>query len=139
MAFPDSIQEGGNLLNDELITGLNYAWQAWSPSASASGSMTYTSVSYDVVRYRTVGKAVGFELNFTGTTGGTASTELRITPPVTPLDNYVAFPASARDGAWEVGWAYTESGKIVLRNYDGSNWSLGANVGGRIAGIYSIA
>ncbi len=64
-------------------------WFNYTPTYSASGSMTYTSVTTSYAKFNIIGKSVHVVLLATGTTGGTADIALRATPPV-PFDGQVS-------------------------------------------------
>lgn len=130
MAFPDDIVSGGNLIVDELISGLGYDWTDWSGTVAydCSGSMTYTSVSTTFYDYRYIGDdCMQFRVYASGTTGGTASTDIRFTLPVTPANNYENIYAHVADSGRKAGIAYIESSKVIVRKYDSSNWALGSS------------
>jgi hypothetical protein len=55
----------------------------WQPVYTGSGSLTYTSVSTTRAKYKIVGKNLNVWFYAAGTTGGTTSTEIRATLPIT--------------------------------------------------------
>jgi hypothetical protein len=56
-------------------------WMTWVPVYSASGSLTYTSVTSTVARYKICMQRILIELKSSGTLGGSASTDLYATAP----------------------------------------------------------
>lgn len=114
----------------------------WTPSYSASGSMTYTSVSTVFAKYIIFGKILFFELRAAGTTGGTASNTLIATLPV----NKLSPGSSICAGGWnETGnanflaatAALTQTTIYILK-YDRSNFGLGTGRVMAAAGFYEI-
>jgi len=119
-------------------------WTAWTPSYSASGSMTYTSVTTNFARYSLVGKICFIRLQATGTTGGTASTSIIFTAPF--LNNASSgqnfFTTIVTDTTSTTGWsALLSSGSqnVSVLKYDSSNYGLGADRLIRVEGFYEIA
>lgn len=109
-------------------------WFNWTPTLSASGSMTWTSTSLNYAIYRCNGRTLFFQISASGTTGGTASTDLRATWPITPdTTNYGAstwtFAANYRDatsGNTRVGTGIGNGSFIIVRTIDATNYTLGA-------------
>lgn len=123
-------------------------WFTWTPSYSASGSMTFTTVTTNQAKFNIVGKTLYFQISCNGTTGGTASNSLYVTMPVmNAIDSgstSYGFTALSRDGAGYLGGIcgdQTSSSPhgIYIQKYDASNFGLGTNRGGVGAGFYSIA
>lgn len=129
--------------NGETITGEDVAWQTWTPTYSAGGSMTYSSVTSNVARYCTIGSTVMFQLVATGTTGGTASTYVSFTLPVAPAntgDANVSGGCRCGDGGGVAGhYRYDNSDAAVfVFKYDSSNWGLGSGRQIMVQGQYEI-
>ena len=126
-------------------SGYGLTWSTWTPSYSANGAMTFTSVTTDYTKYIQVGKLVIFCLTCHGTVGGTPDTGLIITLPVTPSSNALAYAvnlsanASDAGGATKQAFAYLLApNKAYAFKYDNSNWTAGtATV--RISGFYEAA
>jgi len=121
------------------------AWATWSPSYSASGSMTFTSVTTHIARYCQIEKIVYFQIRAIGTTGGTASNSLFFSLPSTPA---ITTDYSWGGGciAWDTGgniqpgwwcWDYATSKAEV--HVDATNWSLGASTGFIVQGFYEVS
>lgn len=119
----EAIYDGTNWRMTSAIT----LWTSWSPTYSASGSMTYTSVSNNSVKYMQIGRTVFINVDFQGTTGGTASNGILFTLPVTALTATGRGGAVVTDGATAVGGYYflSSTTQITVRKYDASNFGLG--------------
>ena len=125
-------------------------WTDFTPTLSASGSMTISDDTGKIGRYFTVGSVCYVAVRAVFTTGGTASTAIYINPPVTPHADIVsyntAFQFSAR--AFDGGSANVAMGgimdagggsyKLSIHKYDLSNWGLGTTRQIRISGFYPI-
>jgi hypothetical protein len=101
-----------------------------SPQYSASGSMTYTSVSTDEATYKIMGTKCFISYRASGTTGGTASAQLNATLPFTTKSGVnLGYGISVRDITAISGWATIATGtKIVsCAKYDNSDFGLGAS------------
>lgn len=103
----------------------------WTPTYSASGSMTYTSVTkvFAIYNISAFGLLTG-NFKFYGTTGGTASTFIKFTYPVatsTTIEEYstVGF-CSTELNASVAGVIQQEvsTGKLLIRLYNNANYSL---------------
>lgn len=107
-------------------------WQTWTPTITASGSMTVSSVTVQGAIYLRVGPIVYFTLEATFTLGGTASTTVYISPPIT-IDNTAGltttFIAYQYNGStWSAAFGYCSSANVnfqVTPN-GGGNWALGS-------------
>jgi len=113
----------------------------WTPSYSASGAMTFTSVVTNYAKYMYHGKLVWFSIRATGTTGGTASTDIYFTLPVTAAaSNTIAFAGMALDTGSIGCAAYQQSTTLgAVRKYDATNWGLGASRVIVAQGFYEVA
>lgn len=120
-------------------------WVDWTPTYSASGSMTFTSVTKGFAYYKVNGKSCSFHIFAFGTTGGTASNALYASAPFTAFatsDSY-KFPANVRDassGFQVPGLGYTASSGTLLAfsKEDLSNFTLGATRVINGSGTYRI-
>jgi len=117
-------------------------WFFWTPSAySASGSMTFTSVTTDFAMFRVQGETAHVALRATGTTGGTA--HLRVSGEGIPIaanpDATQRWIASALiiDGGTspQGGSGYISGSLFIFTTPSGGNWGLGS--GRMIAGNVS--
>ena len=105
----------------------------WQPVYSASGSMTYTSVTTSVAEYKVSGRDCSFELQAIGTIGGTVSATVLATLPFEGK-NAATQPAQAcwvvADTVAEVSFAYINAStpdQLGCRRTNSSNWVAGAN------------
>jgi hypothetical protein len=137
---------GHNLVGGELVTNvyaylfynntdmilLNHGggWATWTPTYGATGSMTFTSVTTVYAKYQRHGKRVRGIINANGTTGGTASTGLTFTLPVTAANT----DSGGALGHCVIGEAGTVAGFMrwssttvaICERYDQANISLAA-------------
>lgn len=128
--------DGTNL--EALVHG--GGWATWTPTYSAGGSMTYTTVTTLLAQYQRHGSTVHFRAYALGTTGGVASNELRMSLPVTAVGNTSGFGGFVIDGAGVDigGFGYLQSTTTLgARRYDNANFGLGANRGIVLSGTYS--
>jgi len=114
-------------------------WLTFTPTYSASGSMTWTSVTTDYSTYKIQSDLVNYELFALGTTGGTASTELRATLPIgaSPAFNAQRFGGGAVDSVG-ICCLHFISTFLSAARYDGANYGLGANRGITTKIIYRL-
>lgn len=117
-----------NLINRPIYES---RWLTWLPVYSASGGMTYTSVSGSA-RYKTKKDTYTFRLRVSGTTGGTASATLTATAPWIWLGASVCVLSgyTTDGGAAMAAFAFASAGTpdtINQRKSDSSNYGLGAS------------
>lgn len=128
-----------NLINRPIY---ETRWLTYAPTYSASGSMTYTSVTATIANYKFEGRKILLEFKATGTTGGTASTNIKGTLPFTPAQaaNFPAFGAVLiSDGATVFGGAYIDSSNLLnLIKYNNANYSLTAGAVVSTIGFFEI-
>jgi len=111
-------------------------WLTWAPTYSCSGSMTYTSVTSTVAKYKFQGNEGTFWLVCSGTTGGTASNGIFATIPFTPSDtNYAAGNIVVVDGSGTSGQG-TISTNIQAYKYNAANFNLAAGIQVRFMGNF---
>jgi hypothetical protein len=104
-------------------------WLSWAPTYSASGSMTYTSVTTTVATYKIINERTELQIRTSaGTTGGTASTEIRASMPFARASSRENITGCLyRDGGADLlGIAVTVTELRVLKA-DSSNWGLGTS------------
>lgn len=139
MAFADSIRSKtwtasdiATLIEGIFVSGYPLTWTDWSPTYSAGGSMTYTSVSADYANYVEVGKLVIAKFYMSGTTGNVAGTSIRLSLPRTPRSFGSAAQIMSRayiyDGSGMQGIINIPSGGnfASVSKTDGSTYGLGA-------------
>jgi len=133
-----------NGTNWEIID-YNSGWINWTPTYSASGSMTFTSVTTNYAQYRRFGTGydIATRLSASGTTGGTTSNTLI----ASDLTHGIAADQESFNGtlfqtsttACIAFLTSFGSGKnFEIREYDGSNISLGSGRGFIFSGTYVI-
>jgi len=103
-------------------------WFNYTPTYGASGSMTWTSVTANPAKFKINGKSCTVVISASGTTGGTASTVLTVTLPVTPDNTTYRVGGSVDDGVGYPGWFgnYASIGTIYCSRWDNGNFGLGA-------------
>lgn len=130
--------------DDFISDNRSYDWKDWTPSYSAGGSMTYTSVLTNIARYKRFRDYVIFEARALGTTGGVAADNIRFTLPVVGKNittAYNNFTCWIDDGGSSCGFATTNTGDgqtVAVYRYDGAVYGLGASRGFSISGLYEI-
>lgn len=127
------------------FTGIGSNWLFWEPTYAASGSMTYTSVTTNLARYRNTGKEVHFTISATGTVGGTLSNSLSFTLPLPPafnsfLDQTFMAVIQEGGGARSIGYGtvQAEDGTVFVRKDGEGNFSSGTGRDITVTGTYEI-
>lgn len=130
-----------------VISGYKFEENRWfdgaTPTYSASGSLTYTTVTTQKNKFMVQGKTFFFETASSGTTGGVASTDI-----IQSLDGifsdttayvYVG-GAGLFDGADMAGYIIRDNTNNGIRflKYNKANWGLGAARDVRGSGFYGI-
>ena len=102
----------------------------WTPTYTAGGSMTWTSVSGSI-SYVVDGTEVHLYIQTNGTTGGTASTTLSISLPwaTNPAAGGQRSTTIVRDGSFTLGNTSISSSVLTGSRYDAANFGLGGNRG----------
>lgn len=118
-------------------------WIDWEPTIAGSGTMTYTSVSYGLAKYKIVYDTIYIRLQgVTGTTGGTATDYLTFTTPFLGSPNTTdrnsgacqTFDADYSGGSV----SYISGGTFRVKKYDSSTWALAAGKGFYVSHFYGI-
>lgn len=108
--------------------GVGYpGWFNWTPTYSASGSMTYTNVTTSLAIFTISRRILILRLLFSGTTGGTASNFIKITAPV-PI-SVTGYIGSLRinDAGYVGGYMESvDSSLIYCGKINTSNYGLGS-------------
>ena len=104
-------------------------WLDFLPTYSAGGSMTFTSVTTDISRYKIKGSNCYIMMRAYGTTGGTTSKDIRSTIPITPAFNGWLVGVAVYDTETLSGTAEWDGIAFAMkwRNYAGNNWNLAAS------------
>jgi hypothetical protein len=121
----------------------NTRWLSYQPVYSASGSMTYTSVTTEVATYKFADNIMYFEINCTGTTGGSAATDIIVSLPF-GFSSATAWiyvgGAGLYDAADKIGYMIRDSSNSGVRflNATHANWGVGAERDCRGKSFYQI-
>ena len=106
-------------------------WLIYQPVYSCSGSMTYTSVVTYSAKYRISGKQIYYKVFAGGTTGGTASNEIRVSYPFEPItfgSSYEKTIASITNNAVPtLGLLALSTGYFRFQINGAGNWTLAAS------------
>jgi hypothetical protein len=118
-------------------------WYNWTPSYSAAGSMTFTSVSTTKAIYSVGGKSVMWVIYANGTTGGTASAAINFTlPAIFKNQGYSEnqFYGSVDDGGAAAGICFSTASVNTANvlKYNSANFALAAGKYLRLGGTYEI-
>jgi hypothetical protein len=116
----------------------------YTPTYSASGSMTFESITTTYAKIRVTGRFCELWISATGTTGGTANTTLIATLLIAQAgsDNHIGAGVTVDTGSPTLlGALVTTSGTtlVAIRKYDGSNYGLGTGRSMRLFVKYPIA
>lgn len=106
-------------------------WLNWQPTYSASGSMTWTSVTTNLATYRIMVNKVEFIHRATGTTGGTASSALKSTMPFSSAEFggsgiHSPFCQENGSGSRPGSFYFSAASTIDVFNETAGNYGLGA-------------
>jgi hypothetical protein len=114
-------------------------WLGFTATYSASGAMTWTSITTDYSTYKIQSDLVNYELFAIGTTGGSASSELRATLPIgaSPAFNAQRFGGGAVDNVG-IACLHFISTTLNTARFDGANYGLGASRGITTKIIYRL-
>jgi hypothetical protein len=133
VAVSESTLADGNILsyNSSTASWENQGvWVSYTPTYTCSGSMTYTAVTTTYAKYMQIGNVIFVRLYADGTTGGTASTEVRASLPIAAIGNHNGIITGVRDagaGALTQGFLQiTAANGLAFFNATVANWSLGA-------------
>ena len=102
MAYADSLRAAtatnntaASLIEGIFSSGFPATWSSYTPTLSPESPMTYTSTSITYAKYLQIGKLVICLVKFTGTTGGTQTTYVSFTLPVTAHASSIGAGAAA--------------------------------------------
>jgi hypothetical protein len=126
---------------DEAITDNYYShqenpigfphWFNWTPSYSASGSMTYTSVTTNIAKFRIVGQSCIVLISSFGTTGGAADSTIYVhgLPVAVNAGNIQMVVGAGVEAGVVGGVCFNQSTtELGFRKYDNSDWALSADM-----------
>jgi hypothetical protein len=106
-------------------------WFNYTPVITASGSMTYTSVTISAAKFSVHEQTMEIMLSVTGTVGGTLSNTLEATTPVNAAGSSALSAMLSISSIATSGFCFISSsnfGKMLVRKYDATNLSAGATV-----------
>jgi len=120
-------------------------YETWSPTLTASGSMTVTGQTIDVAEYFILGSTFFFNIHARYTLAGVAASNIYIPNPsgitLVPDNAQVMFICSTSENGNVItgtGWR-AEATRLVVVKYAADVWSLGANAACTIQGRAQIA
>lgn len=119
--------------NDNLVQRpiFETRWRTWAPQYSASGSMTYTTVTTAVQEYKLVDRVMFINHRSTGTTGGSLSNEIIISLPFAwGMAAEIGAGCSVADGGSNLGGIAlmtNATAQLRYRRYDSANYTSGAS------------
>jgi hypothetical protein len=111
------------------------------PVGITADSMTFTITDTTTAEYQIMQNRCKLNLNVTGTTGGTAGSIIRVSPPIAKVGSAEEAPARARDatgGVIPVGMGSISTAGIGVLKSDNSNFGLGTGRIIRTTTIYDI-
>lgn len=116
-------------------------FSTFTPGTGAGGTMTYTSITTNMAKYRREGGLIFLCLDVDGTTGGSADPSIIFNLPVAAPATGHALSAVAVDGAGQfLGASAVATGSVcTVKKYDASNWGLGAGRKIYVSGVYPAA
>lgn len=131
----------GSIDGEHLSTNSTWAWTGWTPTFTASGSMTVTATTINVARYKVIGKTLHFVIDATLTLGGTTSNSIFFTLPQNALLTSVNLPIGAGFIDGVTAWCQMNSTQtsVITRRYDGGNISTGSGKTVRYFGTLELA
>jgi hypothetical protein len=110
------------------LSAIETEWTDWTPTYTPNGSMTFTSVTTTTARYKKNGKTLMFELNVSGTTGGSASSNITFTLPsgITTKNSSYLVCYMNNNGTGTTGYVrFDGSNNAGLYKIDAGNFTLG--------------
>jgi hypothetical protein len=111
----------------------------WTPDFTQTGGMTFTGTSVTYAKYELRGRRCFIDVRFSGTTGGTADTQIEFTVPFTPSQTTVSMAGGTFDGGGGGAITRVESGRIIgAQKGTVTNWGLGASKFVNITGEFLI-
>lgn len=117
-------------ITDDNVTEAKIAlsWTSWTPTLSASGSMTYGTTTINFAKYIELGNMIFYMVDVTGTVGGTPATDLIFTTPTSVSANTPGNAATVIDGGSAIAGFCNRNSSTTLyvRRYDSAVWSAGS-------------
>jgi hypothetical protein len=120
-------------------------WTSYTPTFSAGGSMTFTSVTIVAAKWRVSGRKVSFFIDAVGTTGGSAANSISATLPLASPGGSIFLPCAgntrdATSGATLLGRGLIDysTDTVSIGKPDGSNYGLDTGRIFRVEGFYEL-
>lgn len=120
------------------LSNLMGSWGTWTPTVTASGSMTISSLSVKLAAYLQVGPITLFNVWVQATLGGTASTSVNVSLPTALVGAQNICAAELFSGSWQLGFGTVVGGApntIELELTSLGNFTLGSFVA-EMSGFY---
>lgn len=126
-AIIECIYDGTNF----LITNNPGGVISFTPTVTASGSMTISSLVVNDARFVKQGRIVTINVDLSLTTGGTAAQQILVSMPVNAsgYQYLTVLPAINYDAGTSMGYVQLSSPPtfVVTRDLNATNWTIGAN------------
>lgn len=125
-----------NLINRPIY---ETRWISWTPAWTAGGSLTFTSVTTAVSKYKLEGKKASIQISGTGTLGGSAATSLLATVPIEATESANSMTVGSGFTASVFGGMYITAGtpdKLTIIKYDNSNYATSGSCTVIMNGFY---
>jgi hypothetical protein len=123
----ECVYEGTNF----IITNNPGGVVSFTPTVTASGSMTISSLVVNDARFVKQGRLVTINVDLSLTTGGTAAQQILVSMPVnaTGYQYLTVLPAINYDAGTSMGYVQLSSPPtfVVTRDLNATNWTIGAN------------
>jgi hypothetical protein len=102
-------------------------WQPWTPTVSASGTMTATGLAVTQAESLRIGPLILFTLFVSVTLGGTPGNSVIFDMPTSYALPLCAVDANVNtsDGIWHTAFAFVSAGKITVFQSGQGNYPLG--------------
>jgi hypothetical protein len=103
-------------------------WLTYTPVITPSGSMTYETVTVVHARYKVGENTVILQVNTTGTIGGTPSSSINVSTPLSTLtSSFQGYGRVDNYGSKIVSIGSDNAAYFTCYSYDGAVWGAGAN------------
>lgn len=147
MAFADTLRSTtftgsdiASLIEGIFVSGYGLTWTAYTPTPGGSGALTWnTTATHKGSKYIQVGKLIVFYSDYLATTGGTASSDLTLTIPVTALNGTAVISTAVSidyGGTIDTGTCRITSTCNIRRHSASGNFATGVAVRCMVAGVY---
>lgn len=133
---------GGLTISQPQLLSFGTNWASYTPTMTASGSMTLSSIVYNDAQYLRVGPLVFFKLNVTFNTGGTADVQLTFSLPVPFVGGMSTATAQLHTptAPWTPAWCSVDAASNMRLKQAGEGaFPLGTGLSCMIEGFYRCA